>query len=197
MYGWDMWTELELHEFFHGKEYSPAPLRIIGYESSKNYLSNPDRVVHPWSRKIFAWLVCGANDHAGGPNEKNKWIHLMSFFLSCLPYLDDKFFGGDVVIEFESDKGRIGRIQRLVHQVYHFNEEVRFKAMLKKGASEELAGNMVSRRVDFLKELRSGLESLNKPSLHSLLERAKNPEFKPEFSDKKYLEYVNTLNFIE
>jgi hypothetical protein len=196
MYGWDIQTELELHNFFLGKEYVPGPQKMFGFESQKNYLSNHNRVIRYWSLLIYCWLVCGTSDHSAGPAEDNKWLYLKPYFISCLLHLDDKYYGDTSWVAVPSDKNIIREIQMLMHQVYHFNEEVRFNAVIKKGVTEEFAKNMVSTRVKFLKDLRSDLELLSKPSLHLLLEKAKKLDFKPAYSEKTYLKYVNTLDFI-
>jgi hypothetical protein len=196
MYGWDIKTELELHDFFLGKEFVPGPQKLLGFESKINYLADANRVFIFWTEIIYRWLVCGTSLHASGPPEENKWLNLKSYFLSCLPHIEERYFGDLSWDPSAKDKNIIREFQELLHQMYHFNEEVRFQALIKKGASEELAGNMVSRRIEFLKELRRGMESLSKPALHVLLERAKAPGFKPDFSDKNYLKFVNTLDFI-
>lgn len=198
MYGWDIRTELELHEFFLGKKYSSGPQKMLGFESDDNYLSDPVNVVRYWSDSIFCWLMCGTYASETGPAEENKWIYLKPYFVSCLAHIDEKYYGdSSFAVHVPAYQHFVRDIQMLLHQVYHFNEEVRFKAMLKKGASEELAGNMVSKRSAFLKELRSDMEVLGISSLSALLDRVQSAGFIPEFSDKEYLKYVNTLDFIK
>ena len=193
-FGWDIATEVELHEFFFDKEYVPGERSLLGFTGKLSSHDWSAHVVCYWSEKIFYWILYCEDDYSITFRKDNKWLYLKEYFISCLRQLDEKYCLDSSWAHITSDKSTIKNLQKVLQQAYHFNEEAAFASICNTGVAEGEAKQDVLKRVNYLKDLRNDFESLEGcPAFHALLERAKKPDFKPDFSDKHYLRYVNSV----